>query len=302
MNELRILEDFEKKLIPHAPEKSSVRPEIIGYGEISTIFKIDSIKGYAFKRLPLFKKRENALRYEENYKKYCEFLRKAGLTLPEDKTIIIDIKRTPISFYIAQKELPSNSIGNKLIFNIDVEKIKILFSRIIKEIKKVWEFNKDNAGSVELSIDGQLSNWALVGEKLFFIDTSTPLFRLEGKEQLDPEPLLKSAPGFLKWILKLFFLEDVMNRYYDERLVYIDFAANLYKEQKAELIPMTLKIINKNLSEGLKRIEIEEVDKYYKEDKMIWTLFLSFRKFDRFIKTKILRKRYEFILPGKIKR
>ena len=44
------------------------------------------------------------------------------------------------------------------------------------------------------------------------------------------------------------------------------------------------------------------VEKYYKEDKLIWSLFLAFRKLDRWLKTVLFRKRYEFILPGKIKR
>ncbi len=302
MREIEILEKFEKELIPHQPEKSPIKPKIIGYGEISTIFKIEGLEGFAFKRLPLFKTKKEAEGYEKKYKRYTEFLKEAGINLPEDKTFIVDVGRLPISLYIAQKELPSESIGNKLLFKLSNDEIKGLFEKIIREMKKVWIFNKEKKGEVELSIDGQLSNWALVDGKLFFIDTSTPLFRLKGKEQMDPEPLLKSAPGFLRWILKLFFLDDVMNRYYDERLVYIDFIANLYKEQRPDLIPITLEIINSSLSDGLSPIERKEIDKYYKEDKMIWSLFLSFRKFDRFVKTKLLAKRYEFILPGKIKR
>ncbi len=302
MKEIEILEKFERELIPHQPEKSPIKPEIIGYGEISTIFKIEGLEGFAFKRLPLFKTKEEAEEYEKKYKRYTELLKEAGINLPEDKTFVVDVGRLPISLYIAQKELPSESIGNKLLFKLSDDKIKELFKKIVQEMKKVWNFNKEKKDEVELSIDGQLSNWALVDGKLLFIDTSTPLFRLKGKEQMDPEPLLKSAPGFLRWILKLFFLDDVMNRYYDERLVYIDFIANLYKEQRPDLIPITLEIINSSLSDGLSPIERKEVDKYYKEDKMIWSLFLSFRKFDRFVKTKLMAKRYEFILPGKIKR
>jgi hypothetical protein len=35
---------------------------------------------------------------------------------------------------------------------------------------------------------------------------------------------------------------------------------------------------------------------------MIWRLYLSMRRFDRMIRTKILRREYPYILPGKIKR
>ncbi len=302
MDKIKVLKEFEKSLVSHNPENSGIKPEIIGYGEISIIFKIPGLEGFALKRLPLFNAKEEALDYEEKYKKYCNFLKEAGIKLPDDETFIVDIGRIPVSLYIAQKELPSNSIGNKIISDMKKEAIKEFFERIVFEVKKVWDFNKKNKEKIELSIDGQLSNWVLVGNDIYFIDTSTPLFRLNGVEQMDPEPLLKSAPGFLRWILKLFFLDDVMNRYYDERLVYMDFAANLYKEKREDLISMTIEIINSNLSENLEKITRKDVDKYYKEDKLIWTLFLSFRKLDRFLKTKVFRKRYEFILPGKIER
>jgi len=121
-------------------------------------------------------------------------------------------------------------------------------------------------------------------------------------EQLDPELLLQSAPGFLRWILRLFFLDDVMNRYYDRRQVYIDLAANLHKEQRPDLIPVMLKIINRNKPETMPPLTEDEINKYYKEDKRIWTLFLAFRKIDRWLTTKLFRKTYNFILPGKIKR
>ncbi|MGD9898844.1 MAG: hypothetical protein AB7T22_06910 [Calditrichaceae bacterium] len=100
----------------------------------------------------------------------------------------------------------------------------------------------------------------------------------------------------------MLFLSDVMNRYYDPRKVYIDLAANLYKEQRPDLIPLAVKIINENLFKGTEPLTLAEIEKYYREDKIIWTLFLSFRRIDRWIKTRIFKQRYEFILPGDIKR
>jgi len=49
-------------------------------------------------------------------------------------------------------------------------------------------------------------------------------------------------------------------------------------------------------------ITLKEIEKYYKEDKFNWQLFLSVRRMDRFLNTKLLGKRYEFTLPGTIKR
>ena len=60
--------------------------------------------------------------------------------------------------------------------------------------------------------------------------------------------------------------------------------------------------INRQLESGQIPLTIDVVKKYYREDKFIWSLFLSFRRIDRWLTTKILRRRYEFILPGKIRR
>jgi len=46
----------------------------------------------------------------------------------------------------------------------------------------------------------------------------------------------------------------------------------------------------------------KEVLSYYREDALIWRLYLNLRKLDRFLHTRILRKPYVYILPGKIKR
>jgi len=84
--------------------------------------------------------------------------------------------------------------------------------------------------------------------------------------------------------------------------VYIDLAANLYKEQRPDLIPLTVTIINRQLGPDQKPLTVDEVDKYYREDKLIWSFYLSFRRIDRWLTTRILRRRYEYILPGKIRR
>jgi hypothetical protein len=157
-----------------------------------------------------------------------------------------------------------------------------------------------------LGLDGQLSNWVWPGDQnladLIYIDTSTPLFRKDGIEQLDAELFLKSAPAFLRWILRWLFLEDVINRYYDQRLILIDLAANLYKEQRPDLLAATVDIINRQLRSDQDPLTVAEVNRYYREDKLIWTLFLAFRRIDCWLTTKILGRRYEFILPGRISR
>ena len=166
----------------------------------------------------------------------------------------------------------------------------------------VWSYNERRRPAVELAIDGQLSNWVLLEDgSMYFVDTSTPIFRLDGVEQLNPELILASAPGFLRWLLRMAFLDEVMSRYYDPRRVFLDLLANLFKEGRQDLVSVALLAVNDRLSPGT-RITAEEVRKYYAGDKVIWSTFLAFRKLDRWVKTRLAGLRYEFVLPGKISR
>jgi hypothetical protein len=301
-----LLYEFERGLDPQKLSGSHIPAVTLGYGEISTIFQIGDQTDVAYKRLPLFRNRAAATGYIQRYIEYSRLLIQAGLFLTDHQAVCIDVPQRPVTVYIAQKRLPSKRFGHHIVRTCGQEEHKRLVACIVTEIEKVWRFNSVHSGSLELALDGQISNWAIIRDEspaeVTYVDTSTPLFRKGGVEQLDPEPLLQGAPVFLRWILRLFFLDDVMNRYYDKRQVFIDLAANLYKEQRSDLIPPTIDVINEHLASSDKTLTLKEIEKYYREDKLIWTLFLAFRRIDRWLTMKILRRRYEFILPGKIKR
>lgn len=297
---------FEETLDPKNLEDSEVAADIIDFGEISVIFRLARQPDIVFKRMPIFNNRSSAEQYTVMYHDYCRYLTAAGLTLPETDTCIIEVPGRPVVLFIAQEKIPEDRLCHKLIHTLDRDACHGMIRRVIEETHQVWTFNQVSAPSVELAIDGQLSNWAFIREEnapiLYYIDTSTPLFRLNGQEQQNPELMLQSAPGFLRWIIRLFFLDDVMNRYYIPKLVYTDLTANLFKEQTPELIPDAIRIINTFLADKGDLLAAKEVEKYYREDKLIWSLFLAFRKIDRWLKTSVFRKRYEFILPDKINR
>lgn len=300
-----LLTRFETGLDPKHPETSTVPASILGYGEISTIFEIEGAEGIACKRLPLFSGQDQASAYEILYREYCRRLRSAGLALPEDATVILEIEGRPVVLYILQRRLPPDRFGHRLIHSLENRQIMMLLERVVGKIAAVWDFNEKSLPDLELAIDGQISNWVwpdMESPELVFVDTSTPLLRKAGTEQLDPELFLKSAPSFLRWIIRLLFLKDVMNRYYVPRLVYTDLAANFFKEQRADLIPEVLEVINAVLPPAIQPLAGREVEKYYKDDKTIWKVFQSFRRFDRWLKTGLFGRRYEFILPGRIQR
>jgi hypothetical protein len=318
--DVELLEEFERGLDPRYPERSRTPARVLGYGEISTVFEIraEGMEGYAFKRLPIFKDRSEIAPYLESYREYNRILTdEVGLTLPAyGYAEFVSSSGRPV-FYIIQKQLPAASIGNQAIHTLPDGEVPALVRMVLREMRKVWDFNREREG-LEVAIDGQISNWSIDAwdegsphagpdTRFLYMDTSTPLFRVGGREQLDPELFLRSAPSFLVWLIRLFFLEDVMTRYYDFRLVAIDLIANFYKEQKAELIPALIDEANDFFSGeaaqlGIELITRKDVDSYYREDRLIWALYLFMRKLDRFIHTRLLRREYPYILPGKIKR
>jgi len=315
-----LLKVFEEKLDPSKPEESSIPAKVLGYGEISTVFEIihESQKEIAYKRMPLFDTMQQVERYKEIYNRYNELLGEINIEIPEYGAIDVTTDDGRIVLYLYQRKLPSNSIGNNIIHAVSDDEVMTLTLKVLRELNKVWKFNRDNKPEIEVAIDGQISNWAIknfdpenlvIDEdvNLLYLDTSTPLIRENGVEMLDAKLFLKPTPPIMRWILKKFYLQDILDRYYDFRKVTVDLIANFFKEKREDLIPKLVELANEFFSAeaavlDIAPVDYEEIKKYYKEDASIWSLYLNLRKIHRFIRKKILRKYYDFILPAEIKR
>ncbi len=301
------------------PERGEIPIKILGFGEISLVFElVDDPEKVAYKRLPIFDNEKQVKRHINAYNEYNRILKEdIGLNVPDYGALWLKGPTGGIVLYCAQEKIPPESIGNRIIHELNNNDVKKLVLLVMRELKKVWAFNKDNV-NINVGLDGQISNFSLLGydpsnpkisenAKLLYVDTSTPMYRINEVEAMEAILFLKSAPSFIRWLLKALFLQEVMDRYYDWRLVTIDLIANFFKEQKPEIIPGLLKVVNKFFADeanefNIEPITFEEVYSYYKNDKMIWVVFQAFRKFDRFLKTKLFRKKYDFYLPEKIER
>jgi hypothetical protein len=318
--DIELLKQFENGLDPARPEKSRIPARVLGYGEISTIFEIDSpsTRDLACKRMPIFETKDEVSHYERIYNDYNTVLNdEIGISVPEYGFIWFTTDNGKIIAFDLQNKLPGESIGNRTIHKLDTDNIRTLFLCVLRELMKIWAFNQANPERA-LGIDGQISNWSVVGfdpadprinanNKLLYFDTSTPLMKKGGEEQLDPELFLRSAPSFLRWLIRWLFLAGVMTRYYDARLVTIDLIANFYKEQRPELVPPLVEEANNFYATegkelGIAPLAVKEIEGYYSEDKTIWVVFLALRRFDRWLHKYILHKPYIYILPGNIKR
>ncbi len=318
--DFNLLQEFENGLDPNNPEGNKVPCRVLGFGEISTVFEIqvERMSGLAFKRMGIFETKEEVDDYLVTYQLYNRLLEdEIGLNLPaHGHAAFVNQSDQPV-FYIIQEKIPAPAIGNKAIHVLSTQDATTLFNYVLRELLKVWKFNQRQT-EYELGIDGQVSNWIVQDfssshpslqsdARLSYIDTSTPFIRTNGEEQLDSELFLRSAPSFLAWILRILYLKDVMDRYYDFRKVVIDLLANCCKEQMPELIPELVEMANSFFATQARSLDIEpihekEVMDYYREDAMIWVLYLWMRRLDRFLYRYILFRPYPHILPGKIKR
>ncbi len=317
--DLDLLREFERGLDPRHPESGDIPAHVLGYGEITTVFEINAegSANLAYKRLPSFRTEAELDRYRQIYHEYNHLLtQEIGLTLPPHGEVSFS-EGGRILCFLFQEKLPAQSIGNRAIHLVPEDQILLLVRLILRELRKVWELNR-HSQRWEIGIDGQISNWALAGpdaqepqvrreSKLLYLDTSTPLYRVDGEEQIDTELFLRSAPSFLVWLIRLLFLKDVVTRYYDFRLVAIDLIANFYKEQMRELIPALIDAANDFFATeaadfGVAPLTRKEIDAYYREDALIWRLYLGARKADRFLRTRLTRSGYPYILPDKIER
>ncbi|MHA2391219.1 MAG: DUF6206 family protein [Promethearchaeota archaeon] len=317
--DIELLKEFERTLDTTHPERGKIPIKILGYGEISLVFEILGDPAHlAYKRIPIFDNEKQVKRHIWAYNEYNRLLiEEVGLNLPQYDIAWFKDEKSKIQFYCVQEKINPDSVGNKIIQHISIREVELLVLLVLREMYKLWNYSRKNK-TIDIGLDGQISNFSVMDydsnnpkvsgdSKLMYLDTSTPMFRINGEEAMEAVLFLKSAPSFLRGILKALFLEETVGRYYDWRKVTIDLVANFFKEQKPELIPKLIQLVNTFFREearefGIEPINLTEVHKYYKSDANMWAIFQSVRKFDRFIKTKLLRKSYDFYLPGKIER
>jgi hypothetical protein len=306
--------------------REDARIAVVGYGEISTVMRLnkekhiraDIVTGeseWIWKKMPPFPTKEEVDHFLKLYDEYRRILTAdIGITVP-DQTGRYFRHDTYYQVYAGQVRIAAESIGNVLIKELDEENANRLLLLILNKLRDVYVFNKNN-GTIHVGIDAQLSNWALNSKKgsrivvtgdegVVYIDTSSPMIRIQGVEQINTEIFIKSAASFLRPVIRRFFLQQVLDRYYDFRSVAIDLIANLHKEKRVDLIDGFIKTANdyfKNSEFKVAEITRKEIDAYYSSDAFIWKFYQASRKIDRFITEKILRKQYMFRIPGKIER
>ncbi|NKQ34784.1 MAG: hypothetical protein HF973_04120 [Chloroflexi bacterium] len=312
------LQEFEEQFDPRHPENGRIPAAVLGFGEISAVLSIPDIDdSLAFKRMPMFVDEAEVAAYAALYREEMTLLQEqVRLHVAAWELLQVSGKNGRPVLYLIQPKLPAHTIVHKAIHNLPAAGVMGVFTVVLRQICQLFTFNQTHQGVLEIGLDAQLSNWAIANWtnsadplpdplQLIYFDTNTPLLQKNGVEQLDPELFLRSAPSFLVPIVRHFFLEDVLTRYYNLHLVIVDLIANLYKEQRADLVPTFIAQANTFLDESSlphnQPITAKEVQSYYREDAFIWWLYLTLRKTDRTL-YRLRGKPYPYVLPEKIQR
>lgn len=293
-----LLSDFEARLDPARPLAADSGASIIGYGEISTVFSLAAAEGVVLKRMAGFREPEVAP-YVAAVERYCRRLSDRGVEVVPTRCLpVARPGRHPV-VYVVQAALPAEAIGNRVVKGGGDDEVRALLTAVMDRLAAVWREHPDGA---RVGLDAQISNWAWVDARPVYLDVSTPLMRApeDGfKECLDPNIALRSMPLPLAWAFRLWALQSVLDRYYDIREVIKDIAANFVKEGRPDRMPLALEAAAPLLAErGLSPLESPEVERYYRGDARIWRWFQRARRADRWWATRVLRRPYDYILPG----
>lgn len=303
---------FEAQLDPAAPTAGDIPVRVIGYGEMSTVLEIGGQGDRVYKRIAGFRSASEAEAHADAIRAYCDALRDAGVDVAETQPLALHNDHGEHLLYLVQPRVPAERVGNAYCGRVGEARFAEAIEAVLRHYAAIWRRNREHPGGEALGLDGQISNWAFLDSEVdvlhpVYFDVGLPLMRRGGVEVMDVEIGLRTLPPPLAWIVRAAFLSEVLNRYYDLHEVLLDLVGNFRKEGYPDKIPAALEIVNGFLDGPAKDLGIaplrrDAVDAYYRRDVFIWRVFLGLRRLDRLVQTRLLRRRYPFILPGRIKR
>jgi len=289
-DELDALEAMVRRALS-ADDESGLR--VLGYGEISLVLALEARAGrFACKRLPRFDSPESLDAYRRSFEAYLAALWDRGVEVIETELLSTPAEGGGAFGYCVQPMLDPQTLAPRVLERAGDAEGEALVERIFGQVAATV--------SAHLGLDAQLSNWALSGGSLLYLDVTTPLLRDDaGREQLDFRIFVASLPWLLRGAVRRFVAPGIAAHYHDRRTVLVDFIANLHKERLGRWIPAALRQANRLVEEP---ITAEEARRYYAADARLWALLQKLRRLDRSWQRNVRGRPYPFLLPGEIRR
>lgn len=288
------IEAFEHRLADAARTGRADALDVIGYGEVTIAVKLATPHGeFACKRLVPFSSRDAAEHTAALIGSYIVELRSCGIDVVETETPILTRPEGHV-LYCVQPLLAPGTLGPEFLRNKTAKEAEPYVRRIFEQI--------NNAVTPRLAPDGQLSNWAIDGDSLRYLDVGTPFLRNEdGEDLFDFTEQTRALPAPVRAVVNRFLLRGILDNYHSTRGQAMDFLGNLIKEGLADIFPPLVPLANDvfALSPGITE---EEVRAHYKGDAQTYAFIQAARRADRWLHRKVLRKPYPYLLPPRIAR
>ena len=287
-----VLHAFEAKIRRALHEDDTSGIVVLGYGEVTTVFAIDD--EWACKRMPGFSSTPDAEACADVIRRYVSALADVGVdVLPTKVHVIESTDGTPV-VYCVQPRLEPSVLGPTRMRSADLDVALRDLDRILDAMR--------GSVSQRLAPDGQLSNWAFVGERIFYLDVSSPFLRDEkGRDLLDWDQYLRSMPSPLRPIAKRWVVPHILDKYFTLRGQVVDLLGNLQKERLETLNEPFRNHINERWKLD-PPITQAEVDAYYASDARTYAMLQGARRLDRWVQRRLLRRDYPYFLPPAIDR
>ena len=266
--------------------------EILGYGEISTVFASRGETGaWACKRLPAFADRDAWKAYQQCLDAYIAALGNCGVRVVDSRFETTPDSRGNVAVYCFQPLLTPAQMAHRVVVEAERKQAEAVFAGILDHIFDVV--------SPVLGLDAQLSNWAMIDGKLLYLDLSTPLMRTsQGQERLDVALYLASMPWALRALARRYLIEGVVARYYEARLVVLDLIANLPEDGLDDWTPWLLQAADTRLvARGLPPLSTLELARHREIDARNFVLTQRLRGMQQWWQRRVRGQPYPFILP-----
>jgi hypothetical protein len=304
------LVDLERRLDPAQPEAAGgVR--VLGHGEISVALTTGALPGLACKRMAGYADAASVRDYLALLAAYLDELTAAGIRVVPTRALPVQRPDRPPVVYLVQPLLDADALGNRLLHTADDAGLAAAIRAALDAVAGLARHSAGRGDGVEVALDGQLSNW-WYGDPdhgPVLIDLGTPFLRRAGRHALDRELLLAPVPpGARAYYRRQGLVEAYLDDYFVPRTVALDLLGNLHKEGAPHRIAVALAAVNAWLADTpdlpgpRDPITPGEVDAYYRKDADLLALYLRVRRVDRFLRTKVLRRPYDFVLPGHVAR
>jgi hypothetical protein len=288
------IEAFEQRLEDAVRTGHAEDIDVIGYGEVTIAVKLATQHGdFACKRLVPFSSREAADRMAGLILSYIEQLGACGIDVVETETPILEQTEGHV-LYCLQPLLAPGTLGPDFLRDKTAEEAVPYVRRIFEHIRA--------SVTPSLAPDGQLSNWAIEGDSLRYLDVGTPFLRDDkGNDLVDFTSQTRALPAPVRAIVNRFLLRGILDNYHSSRGQALDFLGNLIKEGLGSIFPPLIPIANEVF--GLTpEITEQEVRAHYKSDAQTYAFMQAARRADRWVYRNILRKPYAYLLPPRIDR